>query len=116
MGLDMYLMDSKGKNILGYWRKANAIHGWIIREKANHVDECQKIPLIRDDLEQLRKLCLNILLNPERAHDFLPPVSGFFFGSTEIDTFYFEDLQNTVKLLDNVLATKKRRFIYQASW
>jgi hypothetical protein len=115
MGLDMYLTDKQGIE-LGYWRKANAIHGWIVREKAGSVDNCQTIPLIRDDLEQLRKVCLNVLLNPEKAHDYLPPTTGFFFGSAEVDTFYFQDLQDTVNILDGVLATKKRRFIYQASW
>ena len=115
MGLDMYLNDSKG-NELGYWRKANAIHGWIVREKANDVDECQMIPLTRNDLEQLRKVCLNVLLNPEKAHDYLPPTSGFFFGSPAVDEAYFEDLQDTVKILDGALSTKKRRFVYQASW
>ena len=116
MGLDMYLRDSTGKNELGYLRKANAIHGWIVREKADNVDRCQKIPLTRDDLEQLRRVCLNVLLNPEKAQDYLPPTTGFFFGSTEFDTCYFEDLQDTVKILDSALTTKKRRFVYQASW
>ena len=116
MGLDMYLRDSTGKNELGYWRKANAIHGWIVREKADNVDKCQKIPLTRDDLEKLRRVCLNVLLNPEKAQDYLPPTTGFFFGSNEVDTFYFEDLQDTVKILDDILTTRKRRFVYQASW
>jgi hypothetical protein len=115
MGLDMYLMDAKGSE-LGYWRKANAIHGWMVRQKAGNVDNCQNIPLTRDDLEQLRKLCLNVLLNPETAQRNLPPTSGFFFGSNEVDTFYFEDLQDTVKILDDVLSSKKRRFVYRASW
>ena len=116
MGLDMYLRDSTGKNELGYWRKANAIHGWIVREKANDEDECQKIPLTRNDLKRLRGLCLNVLLDPKKAQEYLPPTSGFLFGSYEVDTFYFEDLQDTVKILDSILSTRKRRFVYQASW
>lgn len=115
MGLDMYLRDSTGSEI-GYWRKANAIHGWVVRERAGNVDNCQEIPLTRDDLKRLRGLCLNVLLDPRKAHDYLPPTSGFFFGSTEVDTFYFEDLQDTVKILDDALTTRKRRFVYQASW
>ena len=115
MGLDMFLRDYTG-NELGYWRKANAIHGWIVREKADNVDECQKIPLTRNDLKRLRGLCLDVLLNPEKAEDYLPPTSGFFFGSSEIDTCYFQDLRDTVKIIDSVLSTKKRRFVYQASW
>lgn len=115
MGLDMYLNDRNNRT-LGYWRKANSIHGWIVREKAYDVDECQKIPLTRDDLKQLRKVCINVLSNPEKAYDYLPPTVGFLFGSYAVDTCYFQDLQDTVKILDGALSTKKRRFVYQANW
>lgn len=43
---------------VAYWRKANAVHGWIVRNCANDVDECQEISLDREDLIKLRDVCL----------------------------------------------------------
>jgi len=60
MGLDMYLMDAEGAEV-GYWRKANAIHGWFVRELAGGVDECQPIHVSRENLVVLRQLCLEAL-------------------------------------------------------
>ena len=60
MGLDMYLMDAEGSEV-GYWRKANAIHGWFVRELAGGVDECQPIHVSRENLVTLRQLCLEAL-------------------------------------------------------
>ena len=56
----MYLMNAEGSEV-GYWRKANAIHGWFIRELANGVDECQPIFVSRDNLATLRELCVKAL-------------------------------------------------------
>ena len=36
---------------VAYWRKANAIHGWIIRNCADGVDECQEIVISSDKLK-----------------------------------------------------------------
>jgi len=52
---------------VGYWRKANAIHGWFVRELANGVDECQRIRVDKDDLIKLRDLCVNALANRSEA-------------------------------------------------
>lgn len=115
MGLDMYLNDVQG-NDLGYWRKANAIHGWIVRTLADGVDKCQKIKVTRHNLAELRKLCLMVLADRTLARELLPPTDGFFFGSYEIDELYEQDLRETVSIIDNALNSKKRVFIYQASW
>lgn len=116
MGLDMYLRDATSKQEIGYWRKANQIHGWIVRHKAEGVDDCQEIPLTRKDLQELKDLCDTVLQDTSKAQDLLPPTSGFFFGSTEVDEYYFSDLQDTVKIIDNALSSRKRKFIYRASW
>jgi len=115
MGLDMYLVDRAG-NDLGYWRKANAIHGWFIRAVANEVDNCKPVRVTREQLAQLRKLCLMVIADRTLAHKLLPPTTGFFFGSYDIDNCYFEDLRDTVRIIDNALNSKKRVFIYRASW
>ena len=44
--------------------------------------------------------------------------SGFFFGSTDYDEYYWEDLENTKTMLTDILAEPEddAEFIYRASW
>jgi len=60
MGLDMYLgvKTEYGTQEVGYWRKANAIHGWFVRECGNNVDECQEIVVPKIKLLELQAQCL----------------------------------------------------------
>jgi len=72
MGLDMYLgvRTPEGTQEVGYWRKANAVHGWFVRECANGVDECQEIPVSKIKLMELQALCLSALV--KRSQDPAP--------------------------------------------
>jgi len=102
---------------VGYWRKANAIHAWIVDTFADGEDVCQQIFIPRGGMEELRTLCANVLAHPEKALELLPPQSGFFFGSTNVDEWYLQDLKYTYELLTRLLSNDKiDSFIYQASW
>jgi hypothetical protein len=107
-----------------YWRKSNQIHNWFITYLAEGVDECQRIPVSRDDLVKLHNTC-SVLLDTrsnELAIDLLPPAAGFFFGSTDIDEWYWQDIEETHKqlteLLDEITEENKWNYEieYQASW
>ena len=53
------------------------------------------------------------------AERLLPTQGGFFFGSTDYDEYYIEDLKRTIEIIDNVLATtdfKKEMIYYVSSW
>jgi hypothetical protein len=106
---------------IAYWRKANAIHKFFV-DLDSGTDECQDIYVEREQLAELLNRCNRILENKsvELANELLPPQSGFFFGSTEVDEYYFEDLQYTQELLTKILSTIKEdselEFIYRASW
>lgn len=52
---------------VGYWRKANAVHGWIVRNCANGVDECQRITMSLQDIKKLRDACVKELANRGNA-------------------------------------------------
>lgn len=104
-----------------YWHKANAIHAWFVRECQGGVDECQEVYVPREKVQKLRDLCKLIIKDPSLAERLLPPQSGFFFGSTEIDDWYRKDVERTVTELDRVLnATAEGehhwQFYYRASW
>lgn len=122
--------STRVETTLVYWRKANAIHGWFVEQKADGIDECQEIYLTAADLVELRNAC-QVVLNTREADEAivtevakrvgLAPTEGFFFGSYEYDDWYFNDLEETVDKLDKVLAAADTRppatyFIYQASW
>ena len=104
-----------------YWRKANAIHNWFVKNVQNGVDDCASYEVKRAKLVELLNTCQQILKDHSLAEKLLPPVSGFFFGSTEIDEGYFEDLTHTHDQLTRLLnALPEDDFYttvtYQSSW
>ena len=58
--------------------------------------------------------------DPSVAEYLLPSQSGFFFGSTDYDQFYMEDIENTIKMLEPELKTEygsdEPEYYYRASW
>ena len=102
---------------VGYWRKANAIHNWFVQNVQDGEDDCKKYFVNREELEKLKGLCLQVLADNSLAEELLPPISGFFFGNTEIDEYYIDDLQKTVTIIDKALALPNNwEFEYQSSW
>lgn len=145
MGLDMYLeqriyvgdyvRDEKAKELrraltdldvtdphyiecrVGYWRKANAIHGWMVNNVQNGVDDCGTYYIPWAKLVELRDICKRVQNDVSLARELLPPTQGFFFGTYEIDEWYLDDLQETIniinKLGDNDDTTD---LYYSSSW
>jgi hypothetical protein len=102
---------------VGYWRKANAIHNWFVHNVQNGEDNCAKYNVHPDHLMKLKSLCEQVLADHNLAGELLPPTGGFFFGSTEIDEGYFQDLSDTIQIIDRVLALPDGWWIeYQSSW
>ncbi len=102
--------------LAGYWRKANQIHNWFVEEVQKGKDECQRSHVELDQLRQLRMRCLEAL--ETKNSSLLPPRQGFFFGSDEIDEYYWKDLQDTVMIIDSVIDnhTINDLYYYEASW
>jgi hypothetical protein len=110
----------------GYWRKANAVHKWFVDNVQDGEDDCEAHEVSKDQLEALRDL-LNEALDNKNAEIF-PPESGFFFGSAEIDEYYWEDLTHARKVVYQALDIIRQldeaetdyfnrpHFQYRASW
>lgn len=105
---------------VAYWRKANAIHRWILEHTGQAKDDCHKIYLSKRTVQALVDDCKAVLEDHNKAEELLPTQDGFFFGSTEYDEYYYEDLKNTVKMLEPELQEEHPiegdGFVYQASW
>ena len=103
----------------GYWRKANAIHKWFVDNCQDGVDECQLSEVTEGKLQELLDACKSVKVDNKLAGDLLPPQSGFFFGSTEIDEWYMQDIDQTIDILSELLDTtdfEKEIVFYQSSW
>jgi hypothetical protein len=139
---------------VGYWRKFNALHEWFVDNCGGGDDNCEPIDV---DIEQMQELLdtlkqvQTILNNSEKITKVLKgwgddeytievyncedqvrklfsPTEGFFFGSTEINTYYKEQVDYTVELIENLLKEAEETeesqrlygndagFYYLASW
>lgn len=135
MGLDMFLNKRKKKNNsqswedivksskeeeVIYWRKANQIHRFFVSLYPS-VDDGEEISVTDSDLISLYSYCEEVLKNPDKAKDILPTQEGFFFGSTDYDDGYFEDIKYTYFKLKELInsdefKSNNYRYSYYAWW
>lgn len=100
-------------------RKENHIHQWVIDfhnteeveahlwviDAYRHRINDTNLDHILIDPDQLLGDLETVIKNPESAPEIMPTSSGFFFGSTDYDKFYFED----VMALHKTLNTEKKQ-------
>ena len=121
MGLDMFLekrmkFDANGHEHteeelhenpyteVAYWRKANQIRQWFV-DNCNYDSEadCEYFRVTKEQLEWLVNDCKKVLENHECAEEIMPASSGFFFGSTDYDEYYFDQLEYTIERITEVI-------------
>ncbi len=135
---------------VGYWRKANQIHAWFVKNVQNGYDDCKEYEVSEEQLEELLDICKRVkdssklvkgkiangetykngrwetvwedgeyIEDPTIAKELLPTASGFFFGGTEYDQWYMEDINHTIDVLTKVLEETdfdKEIITYSSSW
>ncbi len=104
---------------VGYWRKANHIHQWFVTNVQDGVDECQTSYVSFTKLKVLLDVCKQVVETPALASELLPTQGGFFFGSTEYDEEYFNDVKETITMLESILSEEGAEtsdYEYHASW
>ena len=100
-----------------YWRKANAIHQWFVDNVQGGTDDCGEYEASREQLQELLDLITEVIDSKDASK--LPPASGFFFGSTAVDDWYWTDLQETKDRLTVLLEGDQFKgwdFSYHSSW
>lgn len=134
-GMEDFVSESSPSSFVqftvGYWRKANQIHAWFVRECQGGRDECQPTDVGIEKLVELQKACefalgvrekvgVNVGAARRTAIEVLPPTSGFFFGGEDVDEWYWQALESTVTIVNKCIALDKApgywSFIYQSSW
>jgi len=128
-----------------YWRKANAIHDWFVKNVQDGVDDCGTYHVSFKELKKLRDVCketLNILDNAgvtvheevdiftDKPYTYktynidgedlpLTPVAGFFFGGLSIDEWYYNDVKRTYDTIEKELklpTDPEISYKYHSSW
>jgi hypothetical protein len=97
---------------VAYWRKANQIHNWFVEQVQGGVDDCKEYEVSYEQLMKLKDTCLKAIQN--KNHYLLPATEGFFFGSTDIDEHYWNDLKETVEVLSSL--KPDGFYYYRSSW
>lgn len=104
---------------VGYWRKANEIHNWFVENVQCGKDDCGSYKVDKQMLLDLLDVCEIVLYNPDNAEELLPTRSGFFFGSTDYDEWYFHDIKYTIETIKNVIKETDfdtQDIYYSSSW
>ena len=107
---------------VGTWRKFNALHRWFVENCQNGEDDCKEYHVDRSQLVNLLGVLKHVQEDYEttggiKAHELFPTESGFFFGDTSYDEYYFDDVKETVVLLEELIQEDgDGDFYYQSSW
>jgi hypothetical protein len=129
MGLDQYLFrelpptddpEVSDREEVAYWRKCNQVHAWFEAHVAKgELENCERYAVDFEQLAGLVGTCKQVLADHSLAESLLPTQSGFFYGSTDYDEYYFGDLESTVEQLEPLLADQAAasgRYHYWAWW
>ena len=100
----------------GYWRKQNQIHRWFVENIQNGTDDCGEYYVSKDALASLLELCEKVKADNTLADELLPGASGFFFGGTDYDEWYFNGIDNTIEILKEALEDENGEYLYSSSW
>lgn len=91
-----------------YWRKANHIHAWFVKNVQEGNDDCGSYYVSTEQLQELLTTCKAVLADPSLAPQLLPTQSGFFFGGVEYNDWYFQDVRDTATRLEELLKLNSR--------
>ena len=111
---------------IGYWRKFNALHRWFVENVQEGNDDCKQYwvsqKALTDLLEVLKKVAasrnrlVDNLRDTETAKENLPTVGGFFFGDTDYNEYYYDEVESTIKIIEEAVKDTDADYYYSSSW
>jgi len=104
---------------LGYWRKANHIHQWFVKNIQYGEDDREYYFVSKEKLNELLNISQKILNNFLLSPTLLPTQEGFFFGDTDYDNYYLHNVEKTYEIIKKILEEidfEKEVIFYSASW
>ena len=139
LGIKYYVWDTEKKypyegihEQVGYWRKANEIHKWFVDHVQDGFDDCKYHHEVTEGkLRELLAVCRKvteyfhtnsngeIVVDCIGCENELPTETGFFFGSTEYDEWYVQDVEYTEELCEKLLKEtdfEAEALFYVSSW
>lgn len=117
MGLDIYFEKHK---IVGYFRKVNFLVKYF-SDLGFDVENQTPFYITKEQVLELRDRCQLVLEDHSLAEKLLPTMSGFFFGGTDYDEYYFEDVRQVLHYCESTLLPMfdeldDRESIYFSTW
>ena len=100
-----------------YWRKVNSVHNWFVENVQRGEDDCGEYYVSHDKLRELLATARAAYAAKDPSE--LMPAAGFFFGSYDIDEYYWHGIKDTVKQLERLTELpdfEQLSFYYQSSW
>lgn len=89
------IMEQSYAPHIAYFRKVNLLFAYF-QDKFKLIDE-YFAPITKDDCLDIIDRCKKVLADHSQADKLLPTRSGFFFGSTGYDEYYYQDVEDVLK-------------------
>ena len=119
MGLDIFLTKKKRTNI-GYFRKVNFLVKFF-EERGFDVENQTPLEISKEQAEELLERCEEVLKDNSKGPELLPTMSGFFFGNTDYNSYYYKDVKSVRDYIKETLlpefdTLKDDESIYFETW
>lgn len=102
MGLDIFIDKVKSTNI-AYFRKINFLVDYFENYVEYEIENLRYVDIDEESVIELINRCQQVLEDHSLAKDLLPTKEGFYFGSTEYDEYYFEDVEEVLNTMTNTI-------------
>ena len=117
MGLSIYVgkykKNGEFKELL-FFKKVNFLLPFF-----DYTENYEDIEINKQQVEDLVDTCKQVLKEKSKAKTLLPNTEGFFFGSTEYDEMYFDNVKLVLQRFQHLLKTfnfEKDKLIMSCSW
>jgi len=97
-----------------YWRKADHIHSWFVKNIQDGEDNCREYHVTKEDLKILLEDCYAVYNDPSDASLILP----VYWQYDQYDQYYFDQIKITIKTIETILEewNEEADIYYRSSW